>query len=165
MFLRALAAFLMVPTIVAGIVPYMLATSDPHRAEGSLSGLLILGLGLVILLYCVRDFYVSGKGTLAPWDPPKKLVTVGLYQYVRNPMYVGVIFILLGWVIITASPIVLGFTLCLSLIFHLRVKIHEEPWAEKNFTSEWVSYKNRVPRWFPQLKGDTHKKHSEVSKN
>ncbi|NOQ13624.1 MAG: isoprenylcysteine carboxylmethyltransferase family protein [Methyloprofundus sp.] len=160
MFLRALMAFLMVPAIVAGVVPYMLASSDPYKAEGNFFGLLILGFGLSILLYCVRDFYVSGKGTLAPWDPPKKLVTVGLYQYTRNPMYVGVIFILLGWVIITASPIVFGFTLFLSLAFDLRVKMHEEPWAEKKFTAEWISYKNSVPRWLPLLKEDSSpKKH------
>lgn len=152
MFLRALLAFLMVPTVVAGIVPYLLSQRDPFKAEGSLLGLFILIFGLTILLCCVRDFYVSGKGTLAPWDPPKKLVTVGLYQYVRNPMYVGVIFILLGWVVLTASPIVLGFMVFLSVAFHLRVKAHEEPWAEKVFSSEWLAYKNKVPRWLPQLK-------------
>jgi len=164
MFLRALLAFLMVPVVVAGIVPYMLSTYDPYKADGNFLGFIILGFGLSILVWCVRDFYVSGKGTLAPWDPPKKLVTVGLYQYVRNPMYVGVIFILFGWVIITASPIVLGFTLLLSLAFHLRVKIHEEPWAEKNFTSEWLTYKKNVPRWLPQLEGCYPKKHSRTPK-
>ena len=165
MFLRALLAFLMVPVVVSGIVPYMLSTYDPYKADGNFLGFIILGFGLSILVWCVRDFYVSGKGTLAPWDPPKKLVTVGLYQYIRNPMYVGVIFILFGWVIITASPIVLGFTLFLSLAFHLRVKIHEEPWAEKNFTSEWLTYKKNVPRWLPQLEGCYPKKHSRTPKN
>lgn len=153
MFLRALLAFLMVPVVVAGIVPYNLSLHDPYKAHGSLLGLLLLGFGLSILLWCVRDFYVSGKGTLAPWDPPKNLVTVGLYRHVRNPMYVGVIFILSGWVVITASPIILGFTLFLSCAFYLRVKTHEEPWAEKNFSSEWLTYKENVPRWLPQLKG------------
>lgn len=152
MFLRALFAFLMVPVIVAGIVPYNLSLHDPYKSDGSLLGLIILGFGLSILLWCVRDFYVSGKGTLAPWDPPKNLVTVGLYRHVRNPMYVGVIFILLGWVVIRASPLVLGFTLLLSFVFYLRVKTHEEPWAEKHFSSEWLIYKNNVPRWLPQLK-------------
>ena len=165
MFLRALLAFLMVPVVVAGIVPYLLSNNDPYKADGSFFGLFILAFGLSLLLWCVRDFYVSGKGTLAPWDPPKKLVTVGLYQYVRNPMYVGVIFILSGWVVITASPIVFGFTLLLSLAFHLRVIVHEEPWAEKNFTSEWLTYKDNVPRWLPRLEGCMPKKHSRTPKN
>jgi len=153
MFLRALLAFLMVPVVVAGIVPFLLASYDPFKTNGSLSGLPILCTGLFILLWCVRDFYVSGKGTLAPWDPPKKLVTVGLYRYVRNPMYVGVLFILSGWVIITASPIVLGFSIFMFTAFYFRVKIHEEPWAERTFAQEWFEYKQHVPRWLPQLKG------------
>ena len=89
MFLRALLAFLMVPVVVAGIVPFTLALYDPFKGTGSLAGGLLLAIGLAILLWCVRDFYVSGKGTLAPWDPPKHLVTVGLYRYVRNPNVCG----------------------------------------------------------------------------
>ncbi len=153
MFLRALLAFLMVPCVVAGIIPYTLSLYDPFKGNGDFFGFFILGCGLSILIGCVRDFYVSGKGTLAPWDPPKKLVTIGLYKYIRNPMYVGVLFILSGWVVITASPIVFGVAILLAIAFHFRVKLHEEPWAENKFHSEWLNYKNRVPRWFPQLKG------------
>ncbi len=152
MFLRALFAFLMVPCLVAGIIPYIMSIYDPFKTEGNLWGFFIFALGWSILLCCVRDFYVSGKGTLAPWDPPKNLVTIGLYQYVRNPMYISVIFILSGWIVITASPIVFGFTLLLATAFHFRVKLHEEPWAENSFQSEWESYKNHVPRWLPHLK-------------
>lgn len=153
MFLRALLAFLMVPVVVTGIMPFILSLYDPYKGQGNLSGLIPLAVGLVILLWCVRDSYVSGKGTLAPWDPPKHLVTVGLYRYVRNPMYVGVLFILLGWTISTASPLIFGFTLFLFIAFYLRVKTHEEPWAEKMFGTEWEKYKNNVPRWLPQTKG------------
>ena len=153
MFLRALLAFLMVPVVVAGFVPFMLAAYDPYKGNGSYAGLLPLGIGLFILLWCVRDFYVSGKGTLAPWDPPKNLVTTGLYRYVRNPMYVGVLLILGGWAIISASPLVSGFSLFMFTAFYFRVKIHEEPWAERTFADQWLDYKNNVPRWIPQLKG------------
>ncbi|WP_428356298.1 methyltransferase family protein [Methyloprofundus sp.] len=152
MFLRALLAFLMVPVVVAGIVPFTLALYDPFKGTGSLAGGLLLAIGLAILLWCVRDFYVSGKGTLAPWDPPKHLVTVGLYRYVRNPMYVGVLLILSGWIIITASPILIGFSVFMSTAFFFRVKLHEEPWAEKLFDAQWQEYKQHVPRWLPQLK-------------
>ena len=152
MFLRALLAFLMVPVVVAGIGPFTIALYDPYKCTGSLSGILFLAIGLAILLWCVRDFYVAGKGTLAPWDPPKHLVTVGLYRYVRNPMYVGVLLILTGWAIATGSPIVLGFSVFLFTAFYFRVKIHEEPWAEELFGAEWQEYKQHVPRWLPQLK-------------
>jgi len=153
MFLRALLAFLMVPVVITGIVPLLLSHYDPYKGQGNLSGLAILAIGLVILLWCVRDFYTAGKGTLAPWDPPKHLVTVGLYRYVRNPMYVGVFFILVGWVISTASPFIFAFTALLFTGFRFRVKSHEESWAEEMFGIEWEEYKNNVPRWLPQIKG------------
>lgn len=153
MFLRALLAFLMVPVIVAGIIPFTIALYDPYKGTGTLFGLLFIVIGLAILIWCVSDFYISGKGTLAPWDPPKNLVTVGLYRHVRNPMYVGVVLIILGWIMITGSPIVLGFALFLYIAFYYRVKNHEEPWAEDTFAEEWVKYKQNVPRWLPQLKG------------
>jgi len=154
MLLRALLAFLMVPVVITGIIPLILSMYDPYKGQGHLlGGVLILGFGLTILIWCVRDFYVSGKGTLAPWDPPKNLVTIGLYRYVRNPMYVGVFFILSGWTISTASPLIFGFTLLLFIAFYFRVKQHEEPWAERTFGREWYTYKSNVPRWLPQAKG------------
>ena len=157
MFLRACVAFLVLPGMAAGVVPLILSLVDPFKGEGNVSGLVMVGMGLFILLWCVRDFYVSGKGTLAPWDPPTNLVIVGLYRYVRNPMYVGVLFILLGWILVTASPMVFGFTLILLLAFHIRVTTSEEPWAERTFGSKWFDYKTNVPRWVPRLRGyDLH---------
>ena len=153
MLLRALLAFLMVPVVVTGAVPLILASYDPYKGQGHFSGAYLLAIGLFILLWCVRDFYISGKGTLAPWDPPKHLVTIGLYRYVRNPMYGGVLFILCGWIIVTASPIILGFTVFMLLAFYFRVQSHEEPWAEQHFKIAWLNYKNNVPRWVPQLRG------------
>ena len=153
MFLRAFLAFLVLPGMAAGVVPLALSLFDPFKGDGNLFGLIMIGIGFSILLWCVLDFYVSGKGTLAPWDPPKKLVIVGLYRHVRNPMYVGVLFILLGWIIVTASPMVFGFTLILSIAFHFRVVTSEEPWAEMTFGYEWLGYKNNVPRWLPRLRG------------
>jgi protein-S-isoprenylcysteine O-methyltransferase Ste14 len=60
---------------------------------------------VVVLLWCVRDFYVSGRGTLAPWDPPKHLVVVGLYRFTRNPMYIGVLMVVGGWGLRAGSPV------------------------------------------------------------
>ena len=95
---RALLAFLALPGMVAIAVPALFAARQ-LRGGGMFHplGLLPLGAGLVLLLWCVRDFYVSGKGTLAPWAPPENLVTSGLYRYSRNPMYVAVALMLFGW--------------------------------------------------------------------
>ena len=101
MFARALFAFLALPGIVAFAVP-LAQVFDP-------AGLLPLGIGFAALLWCVRDFYIFGKGTLAPWAPPKNLVVCGLYRYSRNPMYVAVILILAGWAIGFHSRLLLGY--------------------------------------------------------
>lgn len=105
LFVRALLAFLALPAVVAFIVPWLLLPEDRWRMEGSFAGWLILAFGLFVLLICVRDFYVFGKGTLAPWDPPKTLVTGGLYKFARNPMYLGVLGIVAGWSLITGSRV------------------------------------------------------------
>jgi protein-S-isoprenylcysteine O-methyltransferase Ste14 len=109
LFFRALLAFLALPTVVGGLFPWLLLGSDRWRMRGSVLGLPILLSGAGILFWCVRDFYVIGKGTLAPWDPPKKLVIAGLYRYMRNPMYVGVLAWVAGWSLISGSPILTAY--------------------------------------------------------
>lgn len=151
MFGRALLAFLVLPGAVAFIVPPVLALIDPWRTGVFLPGALVMLLGMVLLLWCVRDFYVSGKGTLAPWDPPTKLVVVGLYRYMRNPMYVGVITLVVGWSVLLTSPVLMCYALILAGGFHIRVLTHEEPWLESQFGSEWRQYRAQVGRWMPRL--------------
>src|SRR5262245_9778883 len=96
MFWRALLAFLVLPGTVAFLIP--LAVIRPVNADSfRAAGLIPVVIGSVLLVLCVRDFYISGKGTLAPWSPPPNLVVVGLYRFSRNPMYVAVFVILCGW--------------------------------------------------------------------
>ena len=146
LFLRALISFLALPGVVAFLAPAVLvgsiATRTLHR-----EGVLVFLVGVLVLLWCVRDFYVAGKGTLAPWDPPRHLVSVGLYRYSRNPMYVGVLLILIGWTVAYRSRSVLIYTGVVAILFHLRVLLYEEPWLAGTFPDEWPRFKSRVPRW------------------
>ena len=148
MFARALFAFLALPGVVAILIPALIAE---HRVdEGALFhplGLLPLGVGFVLLLWCVRDFYVAGRGTLAPWSPPRHLVTTGLYRYSRNPMYVAVTSMLCGWALCFASSTLAIYTGFVIGAFHLRVVYGEEPWLARTFGVEWENYRARVPRW------------------
>jgi protein-S-isoprenylcysteine O-methyltransferase Ste14 len=100
-----------------------------------------------MLLWCVRDFFVAGKGTLAPWSPPQRLVVVGLYRYSRNPMYVAVTLILLGWALVFGLWALLWYTLFVVIAFHLRVVLGEEPWLARTHGQEWSDYTGRVRRW------------------
>jgi protein-S-isoprenylcysteine O-methyltransferase Ste14 len=152
MFVRALLAFVALPGLAAVLAPPFIAHLDPWRGQTWQPGLAMMCGGALVLLWCVRDFYVSGKGTLAPWDPPKQLVVVGLYRFVRNPMYVGVLLLVLGWSLCLASPCPTGYAALLAVGFHLRVVMHEEPWLDARFGQQWRTYKAVVPRWIPNLR-------------
>jgi protein-S-isoprenylcysteine O-methyltransferase Ste14 len=151
MFLRALLAFLALPGLAAVLVPPMIAWFDPWRGQVWIPGLSVMLVGAAVLLLCVRDFYVSGKGTLAPWDPPRHLVAVGLYRFVRNPMYVGVLLLVLGWSVCLSSPVLAVYAGVLAAGFHIRVIKNEEPWLESEFGEEWSEYGAAVSRWLPRV--------------
>jgi len=153
MFWRALIAFLAMPALVAFAIPagWLLLHGGWRLVHGW--GLLVWLAGVAGLLWCVRDFYVLGKGTLAPWDPPKELVVRGLYRYSRNPMYVSVVLVLLGWALGAGSIGLLGYALIVATAFHLRVVLGEEPWLARAHGEQWHAYASRVPRWFGWRRG------------
>jgi protein-S-isoprenylcysteine O-methyltransferase Ste14 len=147
MFARAVLAFLLLPGMVAFVVPaFFLRPAGPARAFHPIA-VAPLTIGSILLLWCVRDFYVSGKGTLAPWSPPQRLVVIGLYRWTRNPMYVAVTVILLGWTAAYRSTTLLTYALIVPVFFHLRVVFGEEPWLARRYGGEWRHYRDQVPRW------------------
>ena len=145
LFWRALVAFLALPGVVAFLVPLWLL-APRGRAFDSL-GLLPLSVGVVLLLWTVRDFYVAGRGTLAPWSPPQELVVVGLYRVSRNPMYIAVLLVLAGWAIGFHSRELAIYAVAVAIAFHLRVVFGEEPWLARAHLEKWSRYKEQVPRW------------------
>lgn len=150
MIVRALLAFLALPGLVAFVAPLLIAW--PRVREGSFNALALILLvpGVTLLLWCVRDFFFMGKGTLAPWDPPRNLVSSGPYRFSRNPMYVAVSLILFGWAIAFGSWALVLYALIVMGAFHLRVLFHEEPFLARTHGQRWDDYRLRVPRWiFP----------------
>jgi len=148
MFARALLAFVALPGTVSFLIPVAWLWYTGHLQIIHLWGLIPLTVGCLTLLWCVRDFYVSGKGTLSPWAPPQTLVIVGLYRFSRNPMYISVLMILLGWAAAFSSIPLFVYTLAVMIAFYLRVVYGEEPALARKFDGDWESYANRVPRWF-----------------
>jgi protein-S-isoprenylcysteine O-methyltransferase Ste14 len=100
----------------------------------------------------VRDFAVRGRGTLAPWDPPQRLVVDGSYRYVRNPMYVFITLFLAGWALTAGSPVIAAYAVFMLVAFNLRVLLYEEPTLARTFPDEWPQYAARVPRWLPRFR-------------
>ena len=143
-FPQALFAFFALPGMVAFVIPWLLRPPDAHSNP---AGIAILLLGIILLLWCVRDFYVAGRGTLAPWSPPKRLVIVGLYRLSRNPMYIAVLLVLCGWATLFESRPLWVYAALIAIAFHLRVVLGEEPWLDRTHGAEWLAYRERVPRW------------------
>ena len=147
MLARALVAFLVLPGMAAFVIPGAWLWRTSHVTLVQPLGLMPLAIGVVALLWCVRDFYVSGKGTLAPWAPPERLVIVGLYRYSRNPMYVAVTLILVGWAVSFGSMGLLAYASVVAAAFYFRVVFGEEPWLARAHGTAWEQYVTRVPRW------------------
>ena len=147
MFWRALMAFLAMPAMVAFAVPagWLWLSGRLHVMHPL--GLIAWAAGVAGLLWCVRDFYVVGKGTLAPWAPPEKLVVVGLYRFSRNPMYVSVALVLLGWAWAFGAWGLLAYAGVVATAFHLRVVLGEELWLARTHGEHWRRYQAQVPRW------------------
>jgi len=144
---RAIAAFIALPGVVSFAIPLWIVRSTPAPLRYRLAGSALLAVGTLLLLWCVREFYEAGRGTLAPWDPPQSLVTSGPYRWSRNPMYVAVITILAGWCTLCDSRVLLIYSIAVACAFWLRVVLAEEPWAARRFGAKWEAYRAHVPRW------------------
>lgn len=111
-------------------------------------GLLVAGLGL--LFKSIILFIQIGDGTIAPWDPTRRLVVADLYGYTRNPMYTGVIFLLGGEALYAGSVWLFGWLLAVVVGFNLFIRFYEEPALLRTYGDEYVEYMDNVPRWTPR---------------
>jgi protein-S-isoprenylcysteine O-methyltransferase Ste14 len=111
-------------------------------------------LGFSVALRCVWDFGWTGHGTPAPMAPPQRLVVVGFYRYVRNPMYVGFAAGWIGlWIIFGHSnPTLIAIVVAVALGVHLFVIFYEEPTLHKKFGGDYDDYRRNVRRWWPRLR-------------
>jgi protein-S-isoprenylcysteine O-methyltransferase Ste14 len=115
-------------------------------------GLPLMMIGAGGLLWCIWEFFSKGRGTLAPIDPPKNLVVQGLYRYVRNPMYVSVLTILIGEAIFFLSAPVLIEAGIFVVMTHLFITFYEEPALRRQFGDEYERYSRKVGRWIPRYR-------------
>jgi protein-S-isoprenylcysteine O-methyltransferase Ste14 len=154
---KTLIFTVLVPGTVAVYVPHLLVASPGSRAMLSLgafhyAGLVFILVGALIYLRCAWDFAFAGKGTPAPVDPPKELVVRGLYNYVRNPMYVGVMSVIVGQAIWFEARVLFAYAAFCFLLFFAFVFLYEEPVLRRKFGESYERYCDRVPRWIPRLR-------------
>jgi protein-S-isoprenylcysteine O-methyltransferase Ste14 len=150
---RHLAAVVACPGVVTVLVPGLIVWSTNTRIESlGLLGLPLIALGLVLIVWTIALFATLGRGTLAPWDPTKRLVVRGPYRRVRNPMISGVLFLLLGEAALFASPALLLWFALVSAVNAVYIPLVEEPGLERRFGDDYVRYRAHVPRWIPRAR-------------
>lgn len=155
--LKNLLFTMIVPGTVAVYVPYLLAPDRPSAAGPTLAfALAFFAAGVTAYVWCVWEFASFGRGTPAPIDAPKKLVIRGLYRYMRNPMYVGVLTVILGWAVLFQSAILFLYAMAVGLCFHLFIIFYEERHLRRMFGNEYRDYCERVGRWIPRLPFSPH---------
>jgi len=158
---RHALAIVALPGIAALVVPAIIVGAGEGAAigwdlDGILAGLPVLAgvalivAGLALWVWTVRLFARRGKGTLAPWDPPRHLVVEGPYRHVRNPMITAVIAVLLGEALLLGSPALLIWCAAFLAINWAYFVLVEEPGLERRFGEQYRDYVRGVPRWTPR---------------
>ena len=151
------AIFLFVaPGTVAGLVPWWIGKGRVHAPFFGFTALRVAGgvlvaIAFVFLLEAFLRFALQGIGTPAPIYPTKRLVVTGSYRFVRNPMYVSVVSLILGQSLIFGDIGLLVYGLCVWLVMHLFVLIYEEPTLRRTFPVDYAAFTANVPRWIPRV--------------
>ncbi|HJQ65124.1 MAG TPA: isoprenylcysteine carboxylmethyltransferase family protein [Gemmatimonadales bacterium] len=152
--IRSIAWAALLPGFFAGYVPWryfgLAHVQLTLRRPVHMLGLMGIGVGVVLLGSCIWQFAHSGRGTLAPLDPPRQLVVRGPYRYVRNPMYAAVTAIVLGEVLLTRTVALLTYWVIWFVCVNLFVIGYEEPTLHRQFGESYEQYTRTVGRWIPR---------------
>jgi len=147
--------FLLAPGVVAGVIPWTMtgwrlgmAYPIPLRVLG---GVLIVA-GLPVLIHAFVRFVREGLGTPLPVAPTERLVVGGLYRYVRNPMYLAVLSIIVGQALLLGQPRLFNYAGIVAIAFVIFVRFYEEPALRRQFGEEYETYRRNVPGWWPRLR-------------
>jgi protein-S-isoprenylcysteine O-methyltransferase Ste14 len=152
--LRQAGAVVLLPVVVTIVVPALIVswTGEARLWWGSAVGLALLAVGLVLVVWTIRLFSTVGDGTLAPWDPTRKLVVLGPYRHVRNPMISGVAFVLAGEAVLLGSPPLALWFAAVVVVNAVYLPLVEEPGLRRRFGEDYELYAANVPRWLPRLR-------------
>src|SRR5947208_4719840 len=153
--LRALTYATLFVALFLVIVPQRILTGSgvvPIDSFGfvQLIGLTIVALGFGLVLWCLVTFAFVGKGTAAPFDPPRQLVIVGPYRFVRNPIYIGAVVAMLGAAMVLWSSWLVLYAFVVLIVTHLLVIFYEEPHLRRVFGQPYEDYLQTVHRWIPK---------------
>lgn len=152
--LGSTAFFLLAPGCVAGVFPWLLTRwrAEPVWLPLQIAGVVVLLAAFAVLVASFARFVTEGFGTPAPVAPPDRLVVGGLYRYVRNPMYVAVLSLILGQALVLGRLILVPYAAVVCAAFAAMVYWHEEPALRRTFGDQYETYRSAVPGWVPRLR-------------
>ncbi len=149
--LRNLLFTIVVPGLGAVGAPWWILThSGAVPRPVAWYALVLIVAGAVLYLVCLWTFGTVGQGTPGPWDAPRRVVAVGPYAWVRNPIYLGALVVVVGEAWLFLSLPLLVYALAMAIGFHLFVVGYEEPTLRRRFGDRYVDYLRTVPRWLPR---------------
>lgn len=150
LFVRNLVFTVVVPGLGGVLVPWWILTHDGHTASpAAWEAAPVIAAGTALYVWCVWNFAAIGHGTPGPWDAPKRVVAVGPYRWVRNPIYIAALLVVLGGAWLFLSLPLLAYAGAMAVCFHLFVIGYEEPTLRRRFGSTYLEYQRKVPRWIP----------------
>jgi protein-S-isoprenylcysteine O-methyltransferase Ste14 len=127
-------------------------TSPSPLGSPQIAGIVVAIAGAALALSCILTFVFVGRGTPAPFDPPRELVVRGPYRFVRNPMYLGAAVALLGAALYYESLALVAYAIAFLLLMHAFVVFYEEPALRRRFNPSYADYCRRVSRWWPTVR-------------
>ena len=125
--------------------------AGPERLGAfQLAGMFVGAAGAAVAVWCILSFAFLGRGTPAPFDPPRQLVVRGPYGFVRNPMYIGAALALAGAALFYEAGVLWAYAACFLVVMHLFVVLYEEPILRETFGDAYGDYCRKVGRWWPR---------------
>jgi protein-S-isoprenylcysteine O-methyltransferase Ste14 len=148
---RNLLFTVVVPGLGGAWVPWRILTRDGHApAPAAWEGAVVIAAGAALYAWCVWNFAAVGGGTPGPWDAPRRVVAAGPYRWVRNPIYISALLVVLGQAWLFGSLALLAYAGAMALCCHLFVIGYEEPALRRRFGEAYLEYRRAVPRWLPR---------------
>jgi protein-S-isoprenylcysteine O-methyltransferase Ste14 len=148
---RNLLFAVVVPGLGAVCIPWWILTRGRATSEPvEWNAVALIAVGATLYLSCLWMFAVVGRGPPGPWDPPRRFVAVGPYRWVRNPIYIAALLVVLGEAWLFLSLPLLKYAAAMAILFHLFVIGHEEPTLHRRFGEAYAEYLRTVPRWIPR---------------
>jgi protein-S-isoprenylcysteine O-methyltransferase Ste14 len=151
LFVRNLVFSVVVPGAGAVWLPWwILGRFDPGARPVVWPAVTVIALGVALYLWCVWMFGAVGRGTPGPWDAPRQVVAAGPFRWVRNPIYLSALLVVLGEALLFWSLSLFLYAVAMAIVFHVFVIVYEERTLRRRFGESYLEYRRAVPRWLPR---------------